>query len=146
MNNEATDPIPAAASVDGMHTIAVTEEQVQVTRRVEATGAVRVRIETASELRAVPISSTSTQVVVERMAKGVVCTERAAPYYDGEVLVIPVYAEVPVITTQLVLTEELRVHRLVTARTEEHKVPLNTERAVVERLQPDGTWKEFEIR
>ena len=52
---------------------------------------------------------------VERIPRDEAVTERREPWDEDGVLMIPVYAEVPVTTTQLMLKEVIAVRRTTTS-------------------------------
>jgi stress response protein YsnF len=66
------------------------------------------------------------------------------PWMDGETLVVPLYMEVPVVVRRLVLVEEVRLHMQTVRNHEDAPALLRQERAVVERRQPDGSWKSID--
>ena len=130
-------PPPHPASV----TVPVIEETVEVGSTVEQTGAVRTRLEVHEHLEAVELHRSADEVTVERVRVDRPVAQRQAAWTEGDVLVVPVYEEVPVVTRQLVLTEEIRLHRRRVTTVDTAQVPLRKERAVVERQAADGTWQ-----
>jgi uncharacterized protein (TIGR02271 family) len=92
-------------------------------------------------LQALDLPVAHERVAVERRARGEPVGERREPWLEGEVLVVPVYEEVLVTERRLVLREEIRLTRYRESRVEHHEVPLQRQRAVLERRGADGTWR-----
>jgi stress response protein YsnF len=57
---------------------------------------------------------------------------------DGDVVIVPILEEVLVVEKRLVLKEELHIRRQVNHEDVEVPVTLRKQRAVIERLGPDG--------
>ena len=70
---------------------------------------------------------------------------RRNPYFDGDELVVPVYEERVVSERRLFLKEEIRLRRARHVFQEQHDIPVRRERAVFERLQADGSWREVPL-
>lgn len=120
----------------------VIAESVVVQRQVETAGQLRVRIRATTVTEQVPLEQVVQQAHVERVAVGRPCAEREPARYESDVLVVPVYEEVVTISRQLVLKEELRVRLMNTTSSTVQAVDVRREEAIVERLQPDGSWVE----
>ncbi|MCW7540829.1 YsnF/AvaK domain-containing protein [Aquabacterium sp. A7-Y] len=135
--------LPTALAVEtGLQaTVPVVEEIPVLTRSVEQTGAVRVRIVTEAETRRLDTPELHEDVVVERVPVGRPCEERRAPWQDGDVWVVPVYEEQVVVERRWILKEEVRLHRRQRSTPGTREVVLRREQAVVERQQPDGSWQ-----
>lgn len=120
-------------------TVPVIHEEAHISKRVEETGAVRVRL--VSEVVDAPcdVGTTHESYEVEHVSVGRVVDARREPWTDGDALVVPVYEEV--LVPRLVLKEEIRLVRRRSTRQASGTVSLRRERAVVERRQPDGTWR-----
>ena len=108
--------------------------------RVEA-GALRVRIVVDETVQGAEVDLVSTEVRPTVVPRGVEVDARREPYLDGEELVVPVYEERSVIVSKLFLKEEVRLTRIRHEARQTLEVPLRRERAVVERQQPDGSWR-----
>lgn len=119
-------------------TLPVLQEELHVGTRTEEVGAVRVRVLTEEHSLTLEQPLVQESVVVERVPVGTPVAQPREPWTEGDVLVVPVYEEV--IERRLVLKEEIRLHRQRCATPHTEQVPLRRQRAVVERLQPDGTW------
>ena len=73
------------------------------------------------------------EVEVERVSVNRPVDEAEPVRYEGEVMVIPRYEEVLVVSKQLVLVEELRVRTVRSERREPQQVTLRREELSVER-------------
>lgn len=120
------------------------EERLSVATDVQEVGAVRVRIEAKDRDTTVRLQRSEEHYTVERVPVNRPVEATRAPWMDGETLVVPVYAEVPVVVRRLVLVEELRLHKQTVRSHEDAPALLRQERAVVERRQPDGSWKSID--
>jgi stress response protein YsnF len=123
-------------------TLPVMREELHVGTRTEEVGVLRVRVLTEEHSETLEQPLVQESVVVERVSVGVQVAQPREPWREGEVLVVPVYEEV--IERRLVLKEELRLHRQRVSTPHTEQVPLRRQRAVVERLQADGTWAEVQ--
>jgi len=116
------------------------EERLQVDRRTDDTGGIRIdkRVETQAVEQVLELASE--QVHVERVARETVVREDELPvmHEDGDTLVIPVLEERLVVTKQIILKEELRVTRKRSMRTEMVNENLRREQADVVRLGGKG--------
>lgn len=135
----AVPPSQAAPAV-----VPVIAESVVVQRQVETAGELRVRVKASTVTEQVPLDQVVQHAHVERVAVGRPCAEREPPRYEADVLIIPVYEEVVVVSRQLVLKEELRVSLTQAMSSTVQAVNLRREQAIVERLQPDGSWVEVQ--
>lgn len=130
---------PPAASVETV--LPLVEERLRVERQQEEVGALRVRVEVRESTETVPSELLTEQVGVRRLPVGRPVAERQPPHQDGDEWVVPVYEEVPVVEMRLVLKEEIRFSRRIAREAREEQVRLRREVAVVERRQPDGSWR-----
>ena len=134
------DPPPSSPSHE--HTVPVVEEKLRLSRRLEETGAVRVRLETEAAQADCEIPTSIDEVEVQRVPINAVVDVRREPRIEDGALVVPVYEEV--FERRLVLREEIRLVRRESRSTERRSVSLHRERAVIERRQPDGSWQPVE--
>ena len=135
----------AAREVTDTEVIPLVEETVRVGKREVRGGTVRVRtvVDTVEELARAELHGEKvdvTRVPVDREIDRApeVRTE------DG-VTIIPVVEEVLVVEKRLVLKEELHVRRQQTTENVEVPVTVRRQRAVVERVTPDGETRSEEI-
>jgi stress response protein YsnF len=87
--------------------IPIVEEQVHVERETAETGGVRVRVQAARRTEVIDEPVIHRGLRVERVERNQVVESRREPWYEDQVMVVPVYEEV--IVKQLVLKEELRL-------------------------------------
>lgn len=118
--------------------IPLVEESVMVGKRQVVTGRVRVRTitDTSEELARAAVQREDVEVTRVPIDRAV----ETAPEIrtEGDVTIVPVLEEVLVIEKRLVLKEELHIRRRIESETVEVPVTLRKQRAVVERLDPDG--------
>ena len=150
MNDPAANP-PKPSEMQGVEaaevavgetlTIPVVEETARIDKRVMETGRVRVstRTETVDQVLRESLRSDTvevTRVPVDRtLSPGEV--PPAVREEDG-VTIIPVLEEILVVEKRLVLKEEVHIRRTSTDENVEVPVTLRRQRAVVERVSPDG--------
>ena len=117
------------------------EERLDVAIERAEVGALRVRIVVDETVQAAEVELVSTEVRPMVVPCGVEVDARREPYLDNDELVVPVYEERPVVVLKLFLKEEVRLTRIRHEQQQSLEVPLRRERAVVERQQPDGSWR-----
>jgi uncharacterized protein (TIGR02271 family) len=134
-----------AREVTDTEVIPLVEETVRVGKREVRGGTVRVRtvVDTVEELARAELHGEKvdvTRVPVDREI------DRAPEIRteDG-VTIIPVVEEILVVEKRLVLKEELHVRRQQTTENVEVPVTVRRQRAVVERVTPDGETRSEEI-
>ena len=111
----------------------------------KSVGAVRVRIEVEASPQQLPGEECVEQALVQRVPRDVAVATARPPWSEGDTLVVPVYSERVEVRRVLVLTEEIRIARHALRRPVTTEAVARRERAVVERRQPDGSWREIEI-
>lgn len=119
-------------------TIPIAEETISVSKREVETGRVRVRTIIDEHQEMVREALTRTQVEVERVPIDVEVLAIPLPRTEGDTLIIPVVEEVLYVRKALVVTEEIRLHRKTSTENVEQPVTVRSQRAVVEREEPDG--------
>jgi uncharacterized protein (TIGR02271 family) len=122
-------------SADG---IPLAEEEVRIDKREVPTG--RVRVRTATEVVEELARATLDEDVVEVTRVAVGREVDIAPEVRTEdgVVIVPVLEEVLVVEKRLFLKEELHIRRSVTQEEVEVPITLRKQRAVIERLGPEG--------
>src|SRR5512138_195760 len=128
----------------GTESMPVIEETIDVETARHEVGAVRVRIEAEVCPQSIALQRTQDRLVVERVPMHRFVDERRPARTVGDVWVVPVYAEVPVLERRLMLVEELRIRRQTTTSSTTETVAVTRERPVVERRQTDGSWVEVD--
>jgi stress response protein YsnF len=121
-------------------TLKVVEERLEVHRETEEVGAVRVRIKSSRRSEIIDEPTVRRGLHVERVARNSPAARREAPWYDGDVMVVPVYEEV--LVKQLMLKEEVRLAQTTDIDSRPLAVELLQEFPVFERLDEQGRWVE----
>jgi uncharacterized protein (TIGR02271 family) len=119
-------------------------EQLEVSKRIDVSGTLRVRIEVDREPQAFAADRLLHEVDIERVVRNEAVSAARAPWHEGETLVVPVYEETVVVERRLVLKEELHIVPRTRSQAVTGQVDLRRERAVIERQQADGSWQEVE--
>ena len=113
--------------------ISLAEETLQVGKRPVERGRVRLHKTVSERTETVELTLMREQVEVERVAFNQPVDAPAPARTEGDVMVIPRYEEVLVVSKQLVLVEELRVRTVRSERREPQQVTLRREELSVER-------------
>ena len=124
---------PEAAGDAEETVVSLAEETLQVGKRTVERGRVRLHKTVSERLETVELSLMREEVEVERVAVNRPVEETTSVRYEGDVMVIPRYEEVLVVSKQLVLVEELRVRTVRSERREPQQVTLRREELSVER-------------
>ena len=144
MENDKTmgqmvEPGSVSSRVDSSaETLAVVEEALRVDKREVTAGRVRVRTQTDTVEEMARATLDEETVEVTRVPIGRDVEAAPAVRTEDGVVIIPVMEEVLVVEKRLVLKEELHIRRQVTQENVEVPVTLRKQRAVVERLSPEG--------
>jgi uncharacterized protein (TIGR02271 family) len=127
-----------------VETIELKEEELEVSKREIERGRVivRTRIEDREELA--EASLLQQEVEVERVPRGIVVETMPEVREEDGILVVPVVEERLVVTTELVLTEEIRITKKSRTEIVREPVRLRTERVEIERL-PGRDFKDSSI-
>jgi uncharacterized protein (TIGR02271 family) len=125
---------------DAERVLPVLQEQIEIHKVTEDTGAVRVRKIVHDETRTVDTTLVREEVTVTRVPVNKVVEAKSCARQDGDTLVIPVYKEIFV--KQLILVEEVHVISRRSAEDITQPVTLKREEAIVERYEVEsGSWK-----
>lgn len=116
--------------------IPVIEETVRVAKEVVKTGRVVIRKTVHHDTQTVAVPTQEEQVHVERVAINQVVDTPPEVRYEGDTMIIPVLREEVVLSTRLVLVEELRVRKQTLTATHTQDVALRREEVHYERLAP----------
>ena len=130
---------PTPAPDEPVH-LPVVEERLHVGRETVSTGALRVDVKPQQRLQTLDLDATHDDVEIERVAVNREVDAPRAPWQDGDVLVVPVYEETLVLRKQLVLKEELRLHRRRHTRHWQQDVVLLHDTVNLQRRAADGSW------
>lgn len=136
----------AAADIAGpvaaeTQTIQLLEETLRVAKRTVEHGRVRVSVLTETEQGQVRETLRSSRVEVAHVAIGRQLEAGEAmpqPRTESNVLIVPIVEERLVVEKRLVVVEEMHIRIVQSQEEVEQAVPLRRQRAVVERLAPDG--------
>lgn len=115
------------------------EERIAVDKREVETGRVRVRTETEQRQEWVRETLLREEAVIERVEVGREVDAPPEPRWEGEILVVPLVEEILVVQKRYRVTEELRITKARVEEQVEAPVTVRSQRAVVERIGPDGT-------
>ena len=109
------------------------EETVSVGKRSLLTGRVRVRKSVRRRKQTLDIPLKREEVVVRRVPVNRVVPGPVAVRQQGSVTIVPVLEEIPVVSTQLVLKEELHIETRASRRRARREVVLRSEDVEVTR-------------
>ena len=116
--------------------IPLVAEEATVGKRVVET--VKVRLNKTVTTRVEPVDVALYREEVVRVPRGTPVDQTPAIRHEGETMIVPVIAEVLVVTKRLVLREELHVTRRRVERRERQEVTLRAEEVAVEREGMDS--------
>ena len=127
----------AATSPTETLVIPIVAEEITVTKRMQETGMVRIRktVREHDELVDDPLLRervTVETVSINKVVEGPIPTVCQI----GDTTIIPIFEEVLVVTKQLILKEELHIHREQQTYHDPQTVTLRTEEVQVERVDP----------
>ena len=129
----AEDEVMSGALADETAVISLAAESFQVGKRTVERGRVRLRKTVSERLETAELTLMHEEVEVERVAMNRPVEAAESVRYEDDVMVIPRYEEVLVVSKQLVLVEELRVRTVRSERREPQQVTLRREELSVER-------------
>ena len=118
----------------GSGSIALVEEQLEVGKREVERGRVVVRTRVEERDEVAEIELRQEDVTVERIARGVPVETMPVTREEDGVLIVPVVEEQLVVTTRLILKEEIRITRRSRTELVREPVRLRVEQADIERL------------
>jgi len=128
----------AVPSVENEQRLPLTEEVLHLSKQEISTGKVRVHTVVDTEEKFVRETLEQRSVEVTRIPKNEVLVAVPTVRTENGVVIVPVFEEVVVVETKLVLREEVHIRTNVSQDTVEFDVPIRKQRAVVERLNEDG--------
>lgn len=115
-------------------TIPVIAETARIEKQVVQTGRVVIRKTVQHETQTVDVPTQEEQVHVERVAVNRVVETPPEVRHEGDTMIIPVLREEVVVTTRLVLVEELHVRKQTLTLNHPQEVDLRREEVHYERL------------
>ena len=124
--------------MDEKATLTLVQEEAHVDKRSVPTGKVRVHtvLDNVEEIASATLQEE--QVDVTRVPVNQPVNEAPTVRTVDGVTIVPVLEEIMVIEKQLILREELHIHRRVTTAKIEVPVSLKKQRAVIERVEGDS--------
>ncbi len=138
----ATAPGPEmgahSAAHDTEEVIPLVEETVRIDKRQAVTGRVRVRtiVDTVEEFARASLQSDTVEVT--RVPVDQVVDTPPAIRTEGDVTIVPVFEEILVVEKRLLVKEELHIRRKTSTEEVEMPVSVRKQRAVIERIDPNG--------
>jgi len=124
-------------SVENEQRLPLTEEVLHLSKQEISTGKVRVHTVVDTEEKFVRETLEQRSVEVTRIPKNEVLVAVPTVRTENGVVIVPVFEEVVVVETKLVLREEVHIRTNVSQDTVEFHVPIRKQRAVIERLNED---------
>lgn len=112
------------------------EEKLEVSKRARLTGRVRLRKTVRRRSQTLDIPLRRDEAVVRRVPVNRVVSAPVAVRQEGAVTIVPVLEEVPVVTMQLVLREELHIEVRSARVAAQREVELRSEHIEVTRSDP----------
>ena len=114
----------------------VAREELRVGVREVEGASLRVTKRVHERVEEVEVPLEATALEVERVPVGRVVEAREGTRREGETTIIPVYEEIAVVETRLVLKEELHITRRHSQRVHHEEVTLRQEEALIEHTSP----------
>jgi uncharacterized protein (TIGR02271 family) len=118
------------------------EEQLIAHKELRDLGEIVVRTEVDDVPGRLEVDAYREEVFVEHEPVGEVVSERAKPWTEDNILVVPVYEEQLVVTRRLVLRERIRIRRVASTERQLFQDTLRRERLVVEDPSNTGLVRE----
>ncbi|GAA4047133.1 hypothetical protein GCM10022409_36530 [Hymenobacter glaciei] len=115
--------------------IPIIEERVRFDKEVVETGRVVIRKTVHHESRTVDVPTQEERVHVERVAINQPVDTPPEVRYEGDTMIIPVLREEVVVTTRIILVEELHVRKQTLTTNHPQEVTLRREEVHFERLE-----------
>ena len=126
-------------SSDSQAVIPLFREELDVQTRTIETGKVRVTKEVRMGVENIQVPTVEKHVAIERIPVNRFVDKPLAVRQEGDVWVIPILEEVPVIEKRLRFKEEVRIRLQETTRERPEKVILRSEHPVIEQLPLEGS-------
>src|SRR5215217_518675 len=125
---------PAADTPEFLpRTVPVIEEVAHIHKEVVDTGTVTVRKTVHNETQTVNVPTKHEQVSVEHVPVNQYVDVIPAVRHEGDTMIIPVFREEVVVTTRIMLVEEVHVRKQVITTNTAHQVELRRESVNAER-------------
>ena len=112
--------------------IPLVEERITVGKQSVESGRVRVRVEVDRREEKVAQELVHDEVDIERVPKNIPLTELPSVRLEGTTTIIPVVEEVLVVEKQLMLVEEIHLHKRTVSQTTDVPIVIRSERAIID--------------
>jgi uncharacterized protein (TIGR02271 family) len=122
-------------NVDQLQCVELAEERLEITKREVERGQVVIRTRVEERDEVVEIALRQEEVTVERVPIGIPVEVAPTVREEDEVLIVPVLEEQLVLTTRLILKEEIRITRRSCIEVVREPVQLRSEQVDIVRLQ-----------
>ena len=121
--DQATQPVPTMQGEridDGSIVVPLVDERLEVQKQWVQSGEVVVRKSTQTSQQTIPVELQHEEVQIDRVPvnRPLAYGEQTQPWWDGEVMVVPVVEEEIVVSKRLVLREEVRISKRKVSRQE----------------------------
>ncbi len=116
--------------------IPVIEEYLTIEKEVVETGRVLLTKTAVQAEQLVDTELTSDEVGIVRVPMNVYVDAPPPVRQEGDTTIIPILAEVAVVQKRLVVIEEVRITKRQTQSVAHHKVPLQRDEVLIERIAP----------
>ncbi|MCC3152267.1 YsnF/AvaK domain-containing protein [Hymenobacter sp. BT770] len=127
--------LPSSATPEFLpRTIPVIEEVAHIEKEVVETGTVTVRKTVHNETQTVNVPTKHEQVSVEHVPVNQYVEVIPPVRHEGDTMIIPVFREEVVVTTRILLVEEVHVRKQVVTTNTAHQVELRREVVTAERV------------
>jgi len=133
-----SDELRTTCPVEHEGRLPLVEEVVHVAKQEVSAGKVRVHTVVHTEEKFVRETLEQHTVEVTRIPKNEVIDVVPTVRTENGVVIVPVFEEIVVVETKLVLKEEVHIRTKMSQDTVEFHVPIRKQEAVVERLHTDG--------
>lgn len=134
--DELTQPAGAAQPADQPRVIPVVEEVLEVARRREEIGRVRIQKRVHQRAEVVDEPLLHDEVTVTRVPINRVIEQPVEARQEADTLIVPVLEEVLVVEKRLLLVEEVHITRRTVETRQPQEVTLRREEVIIERLTP----------
>jgi uncharacterized protein (TIGR02271 family) len=112
--------------------IPLTKERLKVAKKETESGEVRLHKTVVEVEETIQVPLTHDEIQIERRPINQPASEPVEPFYEGDVLIIPIMKEVLVVQKQLIVTEEVRVSRRPVTEQQEVRDRVHQERIDLE--------------
>lgn len=138
---QVNSTLPAAGPTgDEKLVVPLVDEYLEIKKHWEQTGEVIIRKSVESKTQSLPVDVQYEEVQIDRVPanRPLAYGEKTEPWWDGDVLVVPVVDEEIVVLKRQVLREELRIYKRRLSRRETVSDTVRSERIDIE---PQGSLK-----